>query len=163
MAKRGRPTKYTKKLGDIICEGIARKNAMVTLCDNDKTLPTPRTVYSWLRKHPEFLHNYEFAKEDQADSMVEEMLEIADDGTNDWMNNNDPENEGYKLNGEHVQRSRLRLDTRKWVASKFKTKKYGDKQTVEHEGSIGFTDLTEEELDRKIQQLEQAQKQSTKT
>jgi hypothetical protein len=61
--------------------------------------------------------------------MAEEMLEIADDAKNDWMERQDDEggNIGWRLNGDHVQRSRLRIDTRKWLASKLKPKKYGDK------------------------------------
>lgn len=157
--KVGRPTEYTPKLGDKICEGIANGIAMVTVCKNDETLPSPRTVYRWLRTHPEFCQNYEQAKEDQADLMVEEMVDIADNGTNDWMERYNKDNEciGWQINGEHVQRSRLRLDFRKWAASKFKPKKYGDKSTVAHEGNIGLIDLSDEELARKIQQLERAQ------
>ena len=37
---------------------------------------------------------------------------------------------------EHVQRSRLRVDARKWIASKLKPKKYGDYQKHEHTGSL---------------------------
>lgn len=149
----GRPTDYTSDLGDIICQGIAKGSSMVRVCENDDDLPEPRTVYRWLREHTEFRQNYEKAKEDQADRMVEEMLEIADDGSNDWMEANKPGDEGYKANGEHIQRSRLRLDARKWVASKFKAKKYGDKITTEHTGTIGVTDLTEDQLDARIKAL----------
>ncbi len=46
------------------------------------------------------------------------------------------DDEGYKLNGEHVQRSRLRIDTRKWLAGKLKPKKYGDRINLDHAGEI---------------------------
>ena len=62
--------------------------------------------------------------------MADEMLEIADDGSNDWMLRKDGDKEFYVLNGEHVQRSRLRLDTRKWLLSKALPKVYGDKLAV---------------------------------
>ena len=58
-------------------------------------------------------------------AMADETLEISDDGTNDWMK----DNEGYKVNGEHVARSRLRVDTRKWLLSKALPKIFGDKLT----------------------------------
>ena len=55
-------------------------------------------------------------------------MEIADDARNDWMSYEDKNSgcESWRLNGEHVQRSRLRIDTRKWLASKLAPKIYGD-------------------------------------
>jgi len=62
--------------------------------------------------------------------MADELFEIADDGSNDWMIKNEPENPGYAINGEHVSRSRLRLDTRKWALAKALPKIFGDKTVV---------------------------------
>lgn len=92
-------------------------------------MPCVATVFNWFRKYPEFLEQYARAKQESADAFIEEMQDIADDGTNDWMerHNADGKSVGWQLNGEHVQRSRLRIDTRKWIASKLKPKKYGDK------------------------------------
>jgi hypothetical protein len=63
--------------------------------------------------------------------LADEIIDIADDGSNDWM---ERELESGKtievLNAEHVARSRLRVDARKWVAAKLKPKKYGDKTLV---------------------------------
>ncbi len=60
--------------------------------------------------------------------MAEEIVEIADDGRNDWMEvmSKDGESIGWRLNGEAVQRSRLRVDARKWLMSKLLPKKYGE-------------------------------------
>ncbi len=128
-----RPTDYTPELADQICAELASGISLRTVCNADDK-PCTATVFNWLRRYPEFLHQYEKAKEESADALVEEMLDIADDGTNDWMEVNDKGGGcvGYKINGEHVQRSRLRVDVRKWAASKLKPKKYGDKLT--HEG-----------------------------
>lgn len=92
-------------------------------------MPCVASVFNWLRTYPEFLAQYTRAKEEAADAFVEEMLDISDDGRNDWMEKlgKDGEPIGWQLNGEHVNRSRLRVDTRKWIASKLKPKKYGDK------------------------------------
>jgi len=49
----------------------------------------------------------------------------------------DGENLGWVVNGEAVQRSRLRLDTRKWYASKIIPKIYGEKQTIDNQSSDG--------------------------
>lgn len=75
-----------------------------------------------------FLEQYETARAIQADLMAEELIEIADDGTNDYMEKLLQSGETIEVvNTEHIQRSRLRVDTRKWVASKLKPKKYGEK------------------------------------
>lgn len=66
---------------------------------------------------------------------AEEIIEIADDGSNDWMERNDKDNPGFVANGEHIQRSRLRSDNRKWLLSKLAARKYGDK--LEHTGPEG--------------------------
>ncbi|EDT6018112.1 DNA packaging protein, partial [Salmonella enterica subsp. enterica] len=93
-------------------------------------------------------------------AIAEELFDIADDGTNDWMEKLDKDGEaiGYQLNGEHVQRSKLRIDTRKWYLSKIMPKKYGDR--IQHEQKITITDLSDEELDRRLMELTNAQSQS---
>jgi len=68
--------------------------------------------------------------------MADEVMEIADDGTNDWIESNDPDNPGYRFNGEHYQRSRLRVDTRKWMLAKALPKIYGDKTQVDVQGQV---------------------------
>jgi hypothetical protein len=131
--KVGRPSGYTQELADAICAQLAEGRSMRTVC-NDESMPCMTSVFKWLRENPEFAHQYARAKEESADAMAEEMMDIADDGTNDWMEVFDKEGDsiGYKLNGEHVQRSRLRIDTRKWLASKLKPKKYSDKVDLNH-------------------------------
>ncbi|CAB4121084.1 hypothetical protein UFOVP154_22 [uncultured Caudovirales phage] len=87
------------------------------------------TIFKWLNAFPEFAEQYARAREAQADTLADELTDIADDGSNDWMERKDAEGViiGWRENGEAVQRSRLRVDTRKWIASKLKPKKYGDK------------------------------------
>jgi hypothetical protein len=127
----GRPSDYTPELTDLICERLSAGESMRSISQDDD-MPTRKTMFSWMRKHEQFLNQYARAKEESADAMVEDILDIADDGSNDWMEKlgKDGECIGYELNGEHVQRSRLRVDTRKWAASKLKPKRYGDKVDV---------------------------------
>ena len=151
----GRPTAYTPELGDLICEGIANKKPLARICDESEELPTTRSVYTWLRTHDEFLRNYERAKEDQADYLAEEILEIADDGRNDFMDSADKNGEvsaATKLNSENIQRSRLRVDARKWIASKLKPKRYGDKmhQDIEIKNMDAVSD---EDLANRVAEL----------
>jgi hypothetical protein len=129
----GRPSIYSKAVADAICLRLQNGESIRSIC-KDPGLPSRRTVLNWLNSNESFLRQYENAKIDGLESLAEEMIDIADNGTNDWMDKNDPENPGYSYNGEHVQRSRLRLDTRKWLLSKLLFKKYGDKLDVNHGG-----------------------------
>lgn len=126
--KTGRPTLYTEELAALICERVATSTlGLARLCETNQDLPSKFTINLWRYRYSEFSTQYAQAKLKQADLLAEEMLDIADDGTNDWMESFGPDGEsiGYKLNGEHVQRSRLRIDTRKFLASKLLPKQYG--------------------------------------
>jgi hypothetical protein len=129
----GRPSDYTPDLADVICERLSAGESLRTVCKADD-MPDARTVFRWLRLHEEFRQQYARAKEEAADALVEEIADIADEGSNDWMEVHDPDNPGWKFNGEHFQRSRLRVDARKWIASKLKPKKYGDKLDLTSDG-----------------------------
>lgn len=71
--------------------------------------------------------------------MADELLDIADDGSNDWMEREGGADgqAGYAVNGEVLARSRLRVDTRKWIVCKMLPKVYGDKHRHEHGGLDG--------------------------
>lgn len=127
--KTGRPTLYTQELADLICLRVATCTFGLTrMCELYDDIPTKFTINLWRYKYPEFSTQYAQAKLRQCDLLAEEILEIADDATNDWMETFGDEGEvGYKLNGEHVQRSRLRIDTRKFLAAKLLPKQYGEK------------------------------------
>lgn len=131
----GRTSEYSQDKADEICALLAEGKSLRTICKAE-SMPCVKTVFNWMRAYPEFLQQYARAKEESADYLAEETLEIADDGSNDWIAANDPENPGYRANGEHIARSRLRVDTRKWIASKLKPKKYGEKLDVAHSGTI---------------------------
>lgn len=128
--KMGRPERYSEKLADELLGRLACGESVRTVC-LDPNMPAASTIYKWMREREDFSKRYARAKEDAAESLAEEMFDIADDGSNDWMEKHDKEGNavGYQLNGEHVQRSKLRVDTRKWYLSKIKPKKYGDKIT----------------------------------
>tara|TARA_R100001530_G_scaffold16179_1_gene14295 strand:+ start:61 stop:534 length:474 start_codon:yes stop_codon:yes gene_type:complete len=150
----GRPTDYTEDLVAEICSQLADGLSLRTICLSED-MPNKATVFKWLRKYPRFNDQYAKAKEESVDALFEEIIDIADDGSNDWMESNNPENPGYRANGEALQRSRLRVDTRKWALSKLKPKKYGDRlfQETKHSGSVGVRDIsemTDEELEAEL-------------
>lgn len=92
----------------------------------------------WLASHAEFRDQYASAREAQADYYAEEIIEISDDATNDFMlrKNNSGEDELVE-NKDVLARSRLRVDTRKWLMARMAPKKYGDRITQEHTGNDG--------------------------
>jgi len=96
------------------------------------------TIAGWMQE-PAFREQYPRACDVLADALFEEMLEIADDGSNDWMErrNSDGTMIGWQENGEALRRSALRIDARKWMLGKMKPKVYGDKVTTEHSGPGG--------------------------
>ena len=124
-AKRGRPTDYTSELAVEICQAIAcSSQGLRKLCQQHEHWPCPDTVYSWLMKHTEFSEQYAIAKQVQVEVLVDEILEIADDVTKDTIVND----KGKAVcNSEWINRSRLRVDSRKWIASKLVPKVYGER------------------------------------
>lgn len=134
----GRPTKYKEKIANLICTRLALGDSLNAICKK-KIYPSKSTVYLWLLNHPEFSDNYRRARELQAETYLDEMIEIADDGTNDWMERKNKEGEiiGWALNGEHVQRSKLRVDTRRWNMERMAPKKYMPQSKIDHTSTDG--------------------------
>lgn len=139
QARMGRPSIRTLELENEIFMRLSKGESLNKIC-KEEAMPAAQTVFEWIRADQNFADNYARARDMYADTVVEEITEIADDGRNDWMKKNDPDNEGYIFNGEHAQRSRLRIDTRKWIASKLKPKKYGDSIKIESETTIKTDD-----------------------
>ena len=122
----GRPTDYTQDLADKICEGISGGASLKTVCSGEG-MPDPRSIFRWLRLHEDFCRNYVRATEERSEAMAEEIVDIADDGSNDFMTITKGDKSYEVENKEVTNRSRLRVDTRKWLMSKMKPKKYGEK------------------------------------
>ena len=130
MAEQGRPAfEWTEAIGDQILDQFMEGKSFRDFlgADRQEGLPSIPTFFKHLRDSKTFSERYTRAREFQADIEFEEIKEISDNGSNDWMEVNDPDNPGYRINGEHVQRSRLRIDARKWRAAKMANGKYGDK------------------------------------
>lgn len=96
--------------------------------------PNSFVVAHWKMEDEDFVTRYARAKEEQVENLVEEMVDIADDDSLDMAFKDD----GTPfINTEHIQRSKLRIETRKWIASKLKCKKYGDKIEQQLTGKDG--------------------------
>ena len=136
-----RPTTFTNDVADEICEQIAEGLSLRSICRKDKQ-PGLRTIMRWLREKPEFRQQYASARDAQADALFEEAFDIADDASNDWMKREGKDGSiAWVENGESIQRSRLRVDLRKWAAGKLAPKKYGEKIVQEHAGSVEIMEI----------------------
>lgn len=144
----GRPTDFTQDIADAICEHIASGKSLRNYCEMDGT-PGQTTVFRWLAAHEAFREQYARAREAQADAFFDDMLEIADDGRNDFMLKTNADGGSVAVvDHEHIQRSKLRVDARKWMASKLAPKKYGDRTQVAltdaNGGPVQFTTVYEQ-------------------
>lgn len=121
--KGGRPTIYTEELAEEICHLVATNGKGIRrICKEHDHLPNPDTIYTWIKKYERFAEQYARAKKKQIEVFIDEIIEISDDSSEDKMIN---ENGKLVTNHEHIHRSRLRVDTRKWLASKLLPKLYG--------------------------------------
>ncbi len=125
----GRPSKYSEDIGDQLCELISTSNkGLVHHC---KTLKVSTvSVYRWLEEFEEFRNRYARAREAQADFLADEILEIADEANRDTITITKGGKQVEVENTEWTNRSKLRVDARKWIAAKLRPKKYGDRIDV---------------------------------
>ena len=122
----GKTTEYTPQLVEEICYAVSCSSyGIKKLCKLNKHWPSHDTIYRWLAMEKEFSDLYARAKRLQIEVIVDEILEIADDTSNDSVINE--EDGKFTIDHEHINRSRLRIDTRKWLAAKLCPRLYGDK------------------------------------
>ena len=89
------------------------------------------SFYQWIESDKDLINRYTRAREKRADAMFEEIQEIADDPRQDAI----VTDKGIVMNTEFVQRSKLRIDARKWMLAKMQPTKYGDKIDVTSGGN----------------------------
>lgn len=137
-------TEYTAELASQICDHIASGLPLRAIAAMPG-MPALSTMMVWLDgRHAEFTEQYARAREAQADKMAEEILSIADEECTmvraDKHGSKDDDGSGNTevlFDATAVARNRLRVDARKWLASKMAPKKYGDKIQAEHSGPNG--------------------------
>jgi hypothetical protein len=114
-----KPIPFDQQIGTDICNQIADGLSLVEICRKNG-FPHRRRVHEWIAENVEgFAHKYARAREIQAERYAEEIVSIADALYDD-------------CSSEQVQAARLKVDARKWAASKLAPKKYGDKVSHEH-------------------------------
>ena len=125
---RPKARKYDReKCSEIILSQIAGTDKGLRSICSAKGLPPADCFIHWVSGDDELAQRYARARRRQAELLAEQLLEIADDGTNDYVERQNKDGStSTVLDSEHVQRSRLRVDTRKWILSKVLPKVYGD-------------------------------------
>lgn len=132
----GPAVRYSPALFATICDRIANGESLRQVC-RDQSMPAKSTVMRWLGEKPECRDQYARARELLTEHWADEILEIADDGATDMVEKTGRNGATYMaVDQEHIQRSRLRVDARKWLMSKLQPKKYGDRVDVEHGGAV---------------------------
>lgn len=154
----GRPSLYTEELAEEICTRLAHGETLINICRDDH-MPTTTTVNLWAIKNDEFSAMYARAREQQAWFWAEETLHIADETQFDMT---EDENGKPIMNWEHMKRSQLKIDTRKWIVTKIAARVFGDRVTQEHTGQVTVKacvdappqESRQEWLERKQKELE---------
>ena len=121
---------YTPELADFILEKLAEGVSLREICREHEQTPDESTVRKWALDDVQgFAARYTRAREIGYHSMADEIFDIADDGRNDWMDRTNARTGEVDQvpNHENINRSRLRVDSRKWFLSKVLPKIYGDK------------------------------------
>jgi len=127
------------KMNDTIFNDVLEKTQNGTLGLKHILAPyniSKGTFYNYVDADTQRADLYARAKNKQYDNLAEEIIDIADDGSNDLMTIVKGDESYEQENKEVVNRSKLRVDARKWLLSKLKSDKYGDKIAVEHEGNV---------------------------
>jgi hypothetical protein len=132
MENTGRPTVYTPEIAKYICQELAEGRSLRSICA-EEDMPHRSTVYDWLDGSLHgFPDQYARARARQADTMLDEIIEIADDRSNDVQQVEiAPEVKVDRVDYEVINRSKLRVDARKWAMSKLAPKKYGDSKQID--------------------------------
>jgi hypothetical protein len=121
---------YSEDVVDRILDELKAGETLRAICKKDWA-PTRSTFHDWEKQNKNGLSDrYARARQIGWEEMADELLEIADDGSNDWMIKETERGDVEVLDHEHIQRSRLRIDTRKWILSK-RVPEFGDKLQVE--------------------------------
>lgn len=137
----GRPSEFTPDVAAQICAELVEGKSLRAIC-RQESMPGLTTVFKWLKDFPDFANQYAHAREAQADTLADEITDIADDCSKDYYDRPTKDGETERVvDTEHINRSRLRVEARKWIASKLKPKKYGDIKEVQLSGEVALVEI----------------------
>lgn len=145
----GRPSLYTAEVVEAICERLSEGEPLAQIC-RDEDMPAARTVRDWIAERPDVSAAIARAREDGEDRIAADCLEIADDGSRDYKPNEDGRE---VVDHDHIQRAKLRIDTRLKLLAKWNPKKYGERTTVAGDPEAPLQGLTEAQVEAKLRAL----------
>jgi len=155
VKKMGRPSIYTEELAHEICVRLGLGESLRKICLDDG-MPSLASVMSWLTKKPEFLEQYTRAREIQAETQFDELIDIVDQPPElSHITNNKGELVEVKFDSSYVAWMKLRVDTRKWTAARMAPKKYGEQKQAEEAQDLTVIDVNVRDMmDVAVKRLE---------
>jgi hypothetical protein len=118
---------YTTQMADIICIRLSEGESLKGIVRSEG-MPDRATVYRWLLEQPAFCDKYARAREEQADTLADEIIAIADESPEiNEVRDKNGDVIDIKIDSGYVAYQKQRIEARKWTAMKLKPKKYGDK------------------------------------
>jgi hypothetical protein len=141
-SRKGRPTKYDDDIARRICELVAGTTLTLHQIARELGLGHGGVILAWAHRHQDFGQQYARAREHQMQLRADELLEIADDTSNDWMEIETESGQVVRtLNHEHVKRSEVRIKTRMWLMQRYAPKVFGERLTLTDADGGSLKDL----------------------
>lgn len=139
-----RPTRYAPPLGERILERLSNGETATQIC-HDPEMPRYPVLKRWERDNEEFAKRYAVARKQCCEYHTDEIIAIADDSTNDYVDRLTAKGKVYRVfDREHFERSKLRVHARQWEASKILRHVYGERAEVDLRTPDGINMQVEE-------------------
>ena len=116
-------------------------------------MPSQEVIYLWIVQNPDFAQKLNEAREQSTNAFIDQILVIADGM---------PPPEDDKTSQETIQRSKIRIETRKWLIDKLISKKSSSKAIAQSEPGKDITEQLERALLRKKVKEEKTTKNELK-
>lgn len=133
-----KPFEWSEDIEEEILERIASGEPLTHICkegsNNGLAFPRLTTIYDHAEKNVLFAKRYARAREDAADTLAAEIIELAEEAKDK----------------DSAAAVRVKLDARKWVAAKLKPKTYGDRQQVDLNANVSYVEMSDDQLNNKL-------------
>ena len=155
VTKMGRPSVYSDEVANEICVRLGLGESLRKICLDDH-IPSLATVMNWLSRKPDFLEQYTRAREIQAETQFDQLIDIVDQPPElSYVVGKNGEQIEVKFDSTYVAWMKLRVDTRKWTAARMAPKKYGEQKQVEETTDPSVIDVTVRDMmDVAVKRLE---------
>lgn len=141
---------YTPEIAETILERLSDGEGLIAICRDDG-MPSDGAVRYWVESdHDGFATRYAQARARGVERLADEILELSDDATRDVKTTADGRE---TVDYEVVARSKLRVDSRKWLLSKLLPKTYGDKLDLNHSGEMSLKAVPDDKLESRLTDL----------